>query len=121
MKLIVTAVGPTLDSPVDMRFGRAAMFLLFDTETGTVAAHDNAQNLNAAQGAGIQAAETASRLGAEAVLTGHCGPKAFRALQAAGIRVVLGARGTAREAVEQFTKGLLKPTDAADVAGHWGG
>jgi predicted Fe-Mo cluster-binding NifX family protein len=119
MKVIVTAVGPTLDSPVDMRFGRAATLLLVDTETGAVEAHDNAQNLNAAQGAGIQAAETVSRLGAEAVLTGHCGPKAFRALQAAGIRVVVGARGTAREAVEQFTKGTLKAADAPDVAGHW--
>jgi len=119
MKVIVTTVGPTLDSPVDPRFGRAAMFLLVDTETGAVSAHDNAQNLNAAQGAGIQAAEAASRLGAKAVLTGHCGPKAFRALHAAGIQIYLGARGTAREAVEQFTKGLLKPAGAADVAGHW--
>jgi predicted Fe-Mo cluster-binding NifX family protein len=119
MKVIVTAVGPTLDSPVDLRFGRAAMFLLVDTETGAVAAHDNAQNLNAAQGAGIQSAETVSRLGAEIVLTGHCGPKAFRALQAAGIRVVVGARGTARETVAQFAKGLLKPAEAPDRIGHW--
>jgi predicted Fe-Mo cluster-binding NifX family protein len=119
MKIAVTSTGRTLESPVDPRFGRAAFFLLVDTDSGEVTAHDNAQNLNAAQGAGIQAAETVSRLGAEVLITGHCGPKAFRTLQAAGIQVVVGPEGTAAEAVEQFKAGKLTATGAADVDSHW--
>lgn len=68
MKVAVTAQGPGLDSLVDPRFGRAQYFLLIDTETGNLTAHDNVQNLNAAQGAGIQAAQAVVQLGAEAML-----------------------------------------------------
>ena len=119
MKIAVSSVGKAVESQVDPRFGRAAFFILADTETGAFEAHDNAQNLNAAQGAGIQAAETVSRLGAEVVITGHCGPKAFRTLHAAGIKVVVGAESTVAEALEQFKSGALVPMDAADVEGHW--
>lgn len=119
MKIAITSSGKTLDAPVDPRFGRAAFFILVDAKTGAFEVHDNAQTLNAAQGAGIQAAETVSRLGAEAVITGHCGPKAFRTLQAAGIKVVIGARGTVAEAIEDFKAGRLKPAESADVEGHW--
>jgi predicted Fe-Mo cluster-binding NifX family protein len=119
MKVIVTSSGKALDAPVDPRFGRAAYFILVDTETNAFEAHDNAQNLNAAQGAGIQAAEMVSRLGAEVVITGHCGPKAFRTLQAAGIKVVVGAQGTVANALEALKSSKLKPTEASDVEGHW--
>ena len=34
MKVVVTAQGSTLDSPVDPRFGRARYFLVVETETG---------------------------------------------------------------------------------------
>ena len=120
MKIAVSATDKNLTSRVDPRFGRAAFFILLDTESGAFEAHDNQQNLNAAQGAGIQAAENVSRLKAEVVLTGHCGPKAFRVLEAAGIQVVVGAEGTVAEALEAFKTGKLKPTPHADVDGHWG-
>ena len=119
MKIAITSSGKTLESPVDPRFGRAAFFIVVDLDTGAFEAHDNAQNLNAAQGAGIQAAETVSRLGAEVVITGHCGPKAFRTLDAAGIQVVTGAQGTVRESVESYRKGELRPAEAPDVESHW--
>ena len=108
-----------MDALIDPRFGRAEHILVIDTVTGSVKAHDNEQNLNAAQGAGIQTAETVARLGAEVVITGHCGPKAFYALHAAGIKVVLCAEGTATQAVEAFSAGELVPTEKPDVEGHW--
>ena len=119
MKIAITSCGNTPESQVDPRFGRAAFFLVFDSDTGAFEAHDNAQNLNAAQGAGIQAAETVSRLGAEVVITGHCGPKAFRTLTAAGIKVVVGADETVRDAIERFKQGDLKPAESSDVECHW--
>jgi len=119
MKIIITSEGTSLESPVDPRFGRAKYFVLVDAETGELSTHDNAQNLNAPQGAGIQAAQTVARLGAEAVLTGHVGPKAFTTLQAANVAVYTNVSGTVKEALEQFKSGRLTPAAKADVQGHW--
>jgi predicted Fe-Mo cluster-binding NifX family protein len=119
VKVAITSSGAGLDSPVDPRFGRAAKLILVDTETGGVETVDNTQNLNAAQGAGIQAAQNVSRLGAEVLMTGHCGPKAFATLRAAGIKVITGVEGTVGEAVERFKRGELAPADSPDVEGHW--
>ena len=120
MKVIVTSMGGSLDSQVDPRFGRASTFLLVDTDTGETTSVDNTAGTNAAQGAGIQAAETVSRLGAACLITGHCGPKAFRALQAAGVEIYTGASGTVEEALSQFRTGKLQLSTAPDVGGHWG-
>src|SRR4030042_4033657 len=98
MKTVVSAPGQGLEAQVDPRFGRAAGFVLFDTQTREARNIDNRQSLNAAQGAGIQAAEAVSRLGAECLITGHCGPKAYRTLRAAGVKVYTGAAGTGGEA-----------------------
>ncbi len=96
------------------------MFLFVDTDTGETESVDNSSGANATQGAGIQAAETVSRLGAECLLTGHCGPKAFRTLKAAGIKVYTGAYGTIAEAIEQLKSGELHLSSGPDVGGHWG-
>ena len=119
MRLLITTSGSDLDAPLDRRFGRAARFLVYDTETATTTVTDNGQNLNAAQGAGIQAAQTAAAAGAEAVITGHCGPKAFRLLRQGGIAVYHTDAATVREAVDQFQAGQLAPSAEADVEGHW--
>jgi predicted Fe-Mo cluster-binding NifX family protein len=119
MKLLITSSGTTLESPVDPRFGRAKQFLVVDPETMSCEAHDNTQNLNAAQGAGIQAAQNAVNLGAEAVISGHCGPKAFRVLKAGGIRVYTTQAATVKEAVDLFAAGKLSEAQDADVQGHW--
>jgi len=119
MKIVVTSQGTNLDSPVDPRFGRAKHFLLVDPQTMQTTAHDNTQNLNAPQGAGIQSAQAVYNLGAGAVITGNVGPKAFTTLHAAGIAVYLGASGTVREAIEQFQAGRLQSAERANVQGHW--
>ena len=119
MKVIVTSQGRELSSPVDPRFGRAKYFIVVDTETGDFSAADNSQNLNAAQGAGIQAGKNVVDLGAKAVITGHVGPKAFATLQAAGVEIYTDAAGTVADAMEQFNAGKLKQAGAANVEGHW--
>ena len=119
MKVAVSSVGETLDSAVDPRFGRAAQFVLVDTDTGEHQLISNAQNLNAAQGAGIQSAEAVARLGAKALVTGHCGPKAFRVLLAAGIKIYNTDARTVAEALEHYRAGKLKEAESADVEGHW--
>lgn len=119
MKVLVTSQGPAVTDLTDPRFGRAAHFIVVDTQTHETAAHDNAPNLNAAQGAGIQAAEAAARLGVEAVVTGNVGPKAYRVLNAAGIRVFLCDVVAVEEAVRRFEAGSLVEAAAANVQGHW--
>lgn len=119
MKVAISAAGAGMSSAVDPRFGRATCFIVADTDTGESTVHDNARNLNAAQGAGIQAGEAVARLGAEAVITGNVGPKAFRILEAAGIKVYLAGGGTVAEALGRLKAGELKEATAANVEGHW--
>ncbi|MFO7870852.1 MAG: NifB/NifX family molybdenum-iron cluster-binding protein [Kiritimatiellia bacterium] len=120
MKVAITSLGETMESPVDQRFGRARYFILYDTESRKWSAHSNSQNLEAAQGAGIQAGQKVSELEAQAVITGHCGPKAFATLQAAGIEIYQEAGGTVSEAVEAFRAGKLAKSDEAGVDSGFG-
>jgi predicted Fe-Mo cluster-binding NifX family protein len=120
MKITISSQGKTLESAVDPRFGRAAQFIIYDTETAQYEVVSNSQGLNAAQGAGIKAAEAISRQGAQVLITGHCGPKAFETLAAAGIKIFLGAEGiTVSQALNKFNSGQLKESGSSDVSGHW--
>jgi predicted Fe-Mo cluster-binding NifX family protein len=119
MKVAVTSRGPDVSSEVDLRFGRAKYFIVVDTETGEASAHDNTQNLNAVQGAGIQAGRNVVDLGVEAVITGNVGPKAFSTLQAGGVKIYIGAAGSVADAIEKFKAGELECVGKANVEGHW--
>lgn len=120
MKIAITSTGKEIDSAVDPRFGRASYILIVDSETlELIEVLDNTENANALKGAGIQAATMLDRSGAEVLLTGHCGPNAFKALQAAKIGVANNAGGSVKEAVTAYVQGKLPLAEAADVEGHW--
>jgi predicted Fe-Mo cluster-binding NifX family protein len=119
VKIVFTTSGETLEAPLDGRFGRASKFILYDLEKNYFEVIDNRKSLNSAQGAGIQAAEAMVRAGASGVVTGHCGPNAFRALRAAGIKIYNCGEPTVAAALEAFRSGVLKPMESADVEGHW--
>ena len=119
MKIAFAAAGETLEAPLDVRFGRAEKFILYDTDTDTFEIVDNVQNLNAAQGAGIQAAQTVSQSGANCLVARHCGPKAFRVLNAANIMVYNSDAPSVAAALEAFRAGTLAPSTSSDVEGHW--
>jgi predicted Fe-Mo cluster-binding NifX family protein len=118
MKIAFTTSGNDLDAPLDSRFGRAPKFIIYDLESGAFEVIHNEKNMNAAQGAGIQAAETVVRLGVSCVMTGHCGPKAFRVLSAAGVKVYSVDAATVSEALDRFRTERIGALDAADVEGH---
>jgi predicted Fe-Mo cluster-binding NifX family protein len=119
VKIAFAASGETLEAPLDSRFGRAAKFIVYDTETDALEVIDNVQNLEAAQGAGIQAAQTVSQSGVEGLVARHCGPKAFRVLSVAGIKVYNTDAPTVAAALEAFRAGTLEPATSSDVEGHW--
>lgn len=119
MKIAVSAQGSDLASQVDPRFGRAANFVIYDTDKETFETIDNAENIAAAQGAGIQSAQRIAQHDVDVVVSGNMGPKAFQALQAAGVKMVSWCDGTVAEAVELVRKGELKPITNANAQSHW--
>ena len=119
MKIAVTSTGTDLDAKVDPRFGRAAYILIVDTFSLGFEVLNNSENVNAFKGAGIQAASMVSEKGAGILLTGFCGPNAYKTLQAAGIRVVNDIGGTVREAVAKFIEGKVVFAQEANAEGQW--
>ncbi len=119
MKVAVTSKGTTLDAQVDPRFGRCACFVIVETDDMSFEAVQN-DSAAAGGGAGIQSAQQIADKNAVALLTGNCGPNAFRTLEAAGIEVVVGVSGTVREAVKQYGAGNLSATDGPNVESHSG-
>ena len=108
MKLALCARGPVLSSELDPRFGRASYFVVVDTDTGKLSAHDNSQNVRAAYGAGVRAAQDIVSFSVEGVITGNIRPDAASALKAGNVKVYKQTWGTVRDGIEQFTSGRLK-------------
>jgi len=119
MKIAITSIDGTLEGKVDERFGRARKIIVYDTETKEHVALDNSMNLNAAQGAGIQAAQNVVKSGAKAIISGHFGPKAFQVIQMAGLEVYSATNMTVAEAIKNFDEGKLVKLTGADVSSHW--
>jgi len=118
-KIAISSEGPDLDTRVDPRFGRAAGFVIVDPETMAFEYVDNGASQVMAQGAGIQAAEIVAATGARILLTGFVGPKAFRALNAAGITIGQNVDNlTVREAVQRFQAGDVTVAEAPNSQGH---
>jgi predicted Fe-Mo cluster-binding NifX family protein len=113
VKLALTTPGETLEAPLDPRFGRAPRFLVFETDTSAFEIVDNQAGVEAAHGAGVQAAETLARLGVRGVVTGHCGPKAFDVLVRAGIEVYNTDAKTVAEAIAAHRAGTLVAAEPA--------
>ena len=120
MKLILSTTSPHIDSAIDPRFGRAAHFLIVDSETLEWKAVPNPA-IHSSGGAGIQAAQLVSDQGCQAVISGDFGPNAYNALYAAGVQIYLfGSCQTARQAIQQFKVGQLQQVHTPGKAGHKG-
>jgi predicted Fe-Mo cluster-binding NifX family protein len=118
MKIILTATSPSLDSPIDPRFGRGAYFIVADSDTFEWKAHPNPA-VGASGGAGAQAAQFIAKQKAKAVISGDFGPNAYSALQTAGLAMYLfGQSTTVRQAIELFKSGQLTRVDTPTEPGH---
>ncbi len=119
MKIAVSSCGIFLDSPIDPRFGRCDYFVIVDTYDMSFEVIDNESN-ELTQGAGVQSAHFVISKGVQAVITGHIGPNAIRALSAAGVEVVLCQTESIREAIEKYQKGVIKSVNGPSVRDHYG-
>jgi len=117
-KIAVSSEGPTLDSPVDPRFGRAAGFVIIDPETMAFEYVDNGASQAMNQGAGIQTAELMTHHDVGVVLTGYVGPKAFHSLSAVGIKIGQNLESlSVRAAVEKYKSGQVSIAEAPNRTG----
>jgi len=106
MRVCITSTGAGLDSEMDPRFGRCQYFLFVDPQSLEMEASEN-PNIGASGGAGIQSAQFVANKGVEAIITGQVGPNDYTTLQAAGIKILVGASGKARDVLEKYKKGQL--------------
>jgi len=120
MRVAITAGGEGLNSPVDRVFGRARYFVITDPEEMSLEVVENRQNLNAAQGAGIQSARQIANKAVDVVLTGNVGPNAFRALDAVLIRVYQFESDilTVHDALTAWKEGKLREVKAPTAKGN---
>ena len=120
MKIAITSMGNDLDSIVDHRFGRAAYILIVESETLEFEVINNKENANAKKNAGINSAKTIIKKEAKILLTGSCGPKAFKALKEAKVKVIQHMMiNFVKDAIKIFNEGKLVFASHANVKSHW--
>jgi predicted Fe-Mo cluster-binding NifX family protein len=119
MKIAIPASSDKLEANLDPRFGRCQYFLIVDSDSMDFNAIPN-DSINAAHGAGIQAAQIIANMGVDVVITGNVGPNAFNVLFASGIKIVTGASGSIKDVIEKFKSGQLKEVKNPTVGGHFG-
>ncbi len=107
MKIMITARGDSLDSPVDERFGRAEVFLIYDSDAKQVEAVKN-PFLNNQGGVGISAAKFAVEKGVDALVSGSFGPNALEILRASSIKLYKAQNGNVQENVDKLLSGKLE-------------
>ena len=120
MKLAISTASPQLNAELDARFGRCTYFVVIDTATRDWEALPNPA-ASAGGGAGTQAVQFLANQGVGAVVGPHFGPKAFTALEAAGIQIYSADSGQADVLLEDFLAGRLEPVTEAGESGRHGG
>jgi predicted Fe-Mo cluster-binding NifX family protein len=101
MKVAISATRPSLEAPVDSRFGKSRYLIFLDSETMEFEAVEN-PNLMSLTDSGGQMARLVANEGAQLLLTGQCGPQAREVLSKAGIQVFTEVKGTVEEAAEKY-------------------
>jgi len=114
MKVAVTSTGESLESQIDMRFGRCAFFVIAEIKDKNIKKIRSIANPNVdvGGGAGISAAEIVANEGVEAIITGNVGPRAFGVFSQFGIKVYR-ATGAVKDALNKLAAGQLEPLSAA--------
>lgn len=88
MEIVITSTGNSLSSKLDLRFGRAAWFCVYNIETNESSFIEN-ENKDAKGGAGTKTAEKMAEIGAKRIVSGDFGPKAKALLDRFNIEMVI--------------------------------
>lgn len=112
MIIVVSSTGDTKHAISDSRFGRCAVFAVYDTATDTYSFIENKAGASG-HGAGIGAAQSVADLSAHVVLTGNLGPKAKEVLDASGIAAFRVDEMKVEAAVRAYQNDALSPITSA--------
>ncbi len=118
MKVCITSTGNSIDSKMDPRFGRAAYFVLADTDTDKVEIIENTAAVSGG-GVGITSAQLMADKDVKAVVTGNMGPNAMNVLNTAEIEIYRGCDVSVKENIEKFKNSELEKIDTT-VPSHYG-
>jgi len=119
MKIAITASQPNMDAEVDQRFGRCSYFLVVDPETLEYETIEN-NSASSASGAGISTAQMVVNKDITTIITGNCGPNAYKVLADAGVKVITGVEGKIAKAIENYNSGNYLATEQPSVGEHFG-
>ncbi|MGM0502567.1 MAG: NifB/NifX family molybdenum-iron cluster-binding protein [Bacillota bacterium] len=120
MKIVVTTVDNNgLEAKLDSRFGRASYFAVVDTTDNSVEFIANDAK-NASSGAGVQAAQTVADTGADVLISGNIGPKAFTGLNKTEIEIYSASEKSVAEVIEDYKAGELEELEGATKSAHAG-
>lgn len=113
MKIAISAnENNGLESAVSPHFGRCPYFVVVDLEGDEVRAVQTVANPYYGNHQPGQVPGFIHQLGAEVMVTGGMGGRAIQFFESYGICPATGATGTARQALEQYQRGVLS-ADAA--------
>jgi predicted Fe-Mo cluster-binding NifX family protein len=119
MKIAVTSLTNDVNGLMDSRFGRCQYIFFYDTDNDNFSVIQNS-NANAGGGAGISTAQLIVDSNVEVVITGNCGPNAFKVLKAAEIKVYTNSEGTIKDTISKFKSNQLSSLDSENVPDHSG-
>ncbi|MDZ7845207.1 MAG: NifB/NifX family molybdenum-iron cluster-binding protein [Anaerolineales bacterium] len=108
MNLVISASTPSFEGQFDQRFGRCPYLILIDADSRDWRAEKN-PGCRASTGAGTQAAQFLAQRNVGTVVSGHFGPNAFAALDAADIRMYQAEGGTVESVLDSYLADELKP------------
>ena len=103
-RVAIPASGDSIQGSMDRHFGRCAYFVIADGD-GTRMVENTARD--AAEGAGLKAAQLMIDNQVDVVITDSLGPKAARTLEEAGIRTHVGISGDIGEVLGRYREGRL--------------
>ncbi len=110
MKIVFTAKGENWDSPMDARFGRMEMLVVYDEENNKLESIPNNETDAMEHGAGLQTAKKVLDLNPDVIITGNgAGQKALDILKKSNVKMYIGAGDMSiKEAYEAFKNNKLQ-------------
>lgn len=117
-RMAVTSKGDGLDGEI-APMARSNFFIIFEGSPDNRMVMENLVRKGGSESAIKTAAELAKQK-VDIVITGTIGPRAFKQLESAGVKVHAGCEGTVSEILEKCLKGKLPICKKATYGGYLG-
>ncbi|NMB07209.1 MAG: diguanylate cyclase [Tissierellia bacterium] len=119
MKIALSSKGNDLDNNMDLRFGRAEYFIIYNIENDEFQAIEN-KGHTASGGAGIASAQQLIEKSIDVVISGNFGPNAYDLLKDSEIKMYKGEDIPIKELIQNYKLGKLEEIKSAGPS-HKGG